>query len=52
MAHAIHPRCPCSVAVSRMWVNDPAAAIPARTTTGAESATAPASRRITPPAGK
>ncbi|MBD2895765.1 hypothetical protein amrb99_47040 [Actinomadura sp. RB99] len=51
MAQAIHPRWPWSVAVSRMWVNDPAAAIPASTTTGPESVTAPTSRRITPPAG-
>src|SRR5690606_23944465 len=38
MAQAIQPVWPCSVAVSRMWVNDPAAAIAASTTTGPESA--------------
>jgi hypothetical protein len=48
-AQAIQPRWPWSVAVSRMWVNDPAAAMAARITTGPESATTAKGRRLMPP---
>ena len=43
-AHDIGPPWPCSAAVSRMWVNEPAPAITASTVTGSASATA-SSRR-------
>ena len=39
-AQAIQPCCLCWLAVWRMWVNDPAAAIEPRTMTGPESAAA------------
>ena len=39
-AQDIGPPWPCSAAVSRMWVNDPAPAITASTVTGSASATA------------
>jgi hypothetical protein len=39
-AQDIGPSWPCWAAVSRMWVNDPAAAIIASTVTGSASATA------------
>lgn len=44
-AQAIGPPWPCSAAVSRMWVNDPAPALAASTSTGAVSARTAATRR-------
>jgi hypothetical protein len=46
MAQDIGPCWPCWAAVSRMWVNDPAPAMAARTRTGARSRTRAAVRRV------